>query len=67
MLAGLHISVLTLCDHSLGFAGRVAKSEAILSSLEQGSLKLRVRDPASERALRKSSIMQVYSTSLTCD
>lgn len=39
--------------------GRVAKIEGITRALEQGSLKLRVRDPASERALRRSSIMQV--------
>ena len=39
--------------------GRVAKIEGVTRALEQGSLKLRVRDPASERALRRSSIMQV--------
>lgn len=39
--------------------GRVAKIEGVTRALEQGSLKLRVRDPASERALRRSSVMQV--------
>lgn len=38
--------------------GRVAKIEGVTRALEQGSLKLRVRDPASERALRRASVMQ---------
>ena len=38
--------------------GRVAKIEDVTRQLQQGSLKLRVRDPASERAMRRSGIMQ---------
>lgn len=39
--------------------GRIAKIEGVTRALQQGSLKLRVRDPTSERADRKSSIVQV--------
>ena len=59
---GGKLTTLQAVDVSLATAampGRVAKIEGITRALEQGSLKLRVRDPASERALRRSGIMQV--------
>ena len=38
---------------------RVSKIERFTKELEDGTLKLRVRDSANERALRRSRIMQV--------
>ena len=40
---------------------RVSKIERFTKELEDGTLKLRVRDSANERALRRSRIMQVVS------
>ena len=61
------IHFLQAVDVSLATAampGRVAKIEGITRALEQGSLKLRVRDSGSERVLRRSSIMQVQPVPL---
>lgn len=48
-----------LSQATAAIPSRVAKIEGVTNALESGALKLRVRDPASERAFRRSKIMQV--------
>lgn len=57
--------ILQAVDFSVDAAqvpGRVSKLEKFAKELEDGTLKLRVRDSANERALRRSRIMQVSFT-----